>query len=168
MNGMPPPPLVRDRRRALRVGVATLAAILALVAVSFVLQRQKNVDEAEIIAEANRELAAGLAGDCAAFRRAREGYFRAMKRHLQSKELAARSATAEKLAVLCPLEQSAAITARAAIVAGGAFTTDDVKTLALAQLAAGQVEDARATLAVAPDDAYAKWLLRWLGELGQE
>ncbi len=156
----------RDRRKALRVGVVTVLVVLVLLVVALMFGRQKDAAEGEIIRIANAAFQDGLAGRCDRFDDARAAYLQAMKHHFQSKELAGKAATANKLQKLCGTDLAAEIEARRKLVATGNFTPDDLKALAMAQLADADLDGALATLAKAPDDRYCRWLAQWVQAVG--
>jgi uncharacterized membrane protein YdjX (TVP38/TMEM64 family) len=151
------------RRRNLLAGAISLAAIAALFVVGLALQKTKARSEAGVVAHADREIAVGFSGDCAAFRRAQQLYYLAMRGHIQSRDLAAKTNISGELARQCqdPLA-AAALETRERLLAEGAFTFDDVKQAALARLARGDPKGALADLAKMPDNEFCLWLGAWV------
>jgi len=153
------------RRRNRLIGAVTLLALALIFCISLFFKNRQQVDEADILRRADLEMAAGAAGFCAAYTRANDLYFQAMRLHFQHKELTAKTATARDLARRCLTDQSANIAVRRQVLESGPFTPEDVKELALAHLAAGDRPAALAALARLPDDAYCRWLRDWLRDL---
>jgi hypothetical protein len=161
-------PSPRDRARSRRVGAIALLVLAALFALAMWLQRGRDIGETKLLALADDAMRAGLRGDCLSYLQAQALYLRAMRLHLQSKELAAKAAVSGELARSCRGNLlPGAIAARRQLIASGAFTAEDVKVLALALLASGQTKETLDALAKAPADDFCQWLARWLRSLDQ-
>lgn len=158
-------PAQRNKRRSVWVGAVTLVVLILLFVLGGWLRVRDNEAEQDLLLRADAAFLRGAAGQCDGFAEARDAYFKAMKRHLQSKELAAKTSAAKRLGQLCGTDLAPVIRARQELVDSGRFNATDVKDLAFAQLATGDLPGARLTLARMPTDRYCRWLADWLGAL---
>jgi hypothetical protein len=155
-----------SRRRNIAIGAISLLVLACLFGLGAWLQKLRATAEALVLAEANREMAAGLRGECAAFQRARALYYRAMRHHLQSRDLLGKTSLAADLAREC--ENTAAgeaLQTREHLLASGHFTFDDVKQAAIGRLARGDRALALADLAKLPDNEFCRWFGAWIRSL---
>ena len=144
------------------IGTGALLIIVLLFLLGLYLQSHRETKDTEILSLADRWMASGMAGQCPAYARARELYLQVMHRHFQDRDLAGKAGVAGELASLCGTDLQPVIQARQAVLAAGTPAAMDVKSLALAQLAAGDRAGAFQTLARMPEDEFCNWLAGWL------
>jgi hypothetical protein len=157
--------VARQNRHLRRIGAVSLVVIGIVFVVGVFAQRAKERDERQILRAADAEMAAGVLFDCAAFARAHTLYYEAMRNHLQSKTLVGKTSISRELAALCTADLPTVLAARQKVIAAGAIGFDEVRALALAQLAARQRPEALATLELLPDDEFCRWLAAWIRAL---
>lgn len=153
-----------DTSRNRRIGWLALLLVVALAVAAFYLQQRRNQAERAILEKADREMGAGLRGDCEAYLQGQRLYLDAMRFHLQDKKLAAKATISGELAQLCRAPQPEAIASRNALLASGQFQFADVRALTIAYLASGDREKALKTLGVLPNDPFCRWFTQWIGQ----